>query len=258
MMEREVIRVENLSVSYRDVKAVDGVSFRVKEGTLTAIIGPNGSGKTSTVECIEGLRKKESGSVSVWGLNPVKDREAVYRKMGVQLQEASYPPKIRVEELCRLFASFYENPADWGLLLRQLDLEGCRRQYVDKLSGGQRQKLSILIALMGRPKVMILDELTTGLDPEIRQNIRRSFRKIKESGVSMILVSHYLDEVEELADQIVFLQKGKERFCGTKEEFRAYAKREIPEGEYPAQDTLENLYLKLCPKEEGITMEGIL
>ena len=135
--------------------------------------------------------------------------------MGVQLQETDYPSKIKIEELCRLFASFYDRPADWNLLLAQLGLDDKRKSPLHKLSGGEKQRLSILLSLMGRPKLLILDELTTGLDPEVRQNMWMSFESIRKSGVAILMVSHYLDEVEILADKILYLEKGRQQFFGT-------------------------------------------
>lgn len=247
-MEWEVVKVEGLSLSYKKVQAVKDVSFSVKEGEILAVIGQNGSGKTSTVECIEGLRKPDRGLLRVFGKDPWQHRSEVYKKMGVQLQETEYPFKIRVEEQCRLFASFYEHPADWKLLLSQLNLEHRRKHPVCKLSGGEKQRLSILLALMGRPKLLVLDELTTGLDPEARQNMWLSFRSIQKSGVAIIMVSHYLDEVDALADSILYLEKGEQRFFGSKQGFREYAKGKIQEKEWKEDDTLEQLYLQIAPK----------
>ena len=169
-----------------------------------------------------------------------------------------YPSKIRVEEQCRLFASFYERPADWDLLLTQLGLDKKRKQPIHKLSGGEKQRLSILLSLMGRPKLLVLDELTTGLDPEVRQNMWISFENIRKNGVAIIMVSHYLDEVEALADKILYLEKGKQQFFGTQQGFREYVKSLIPQNEWKDNYSLEKLYLMIAPKTTGLTMEGIL
>ena len=177
--------------------------------------------------------------------------------MGVQLQETEYPSKIRVEEQCRLFASFYEKPADWNLLLSQLNLDSKRKSPVSKLSGGEKQRLSILLSLIGRPKLLVLDELTTGLDPEVRQNMWSSFKDIKENGITIIMVSHYLDEVEVLADKMLYLEKGKQLFFGSQQEFRAYAESIIPKSDWNADASLEKLYLQIAPKTKGLTMGGI-
>jgi len=257
-MSQGIVQVENLNLAYKGLRAVQNVSFQIKSGEILAIIGQNGSGKTSTVECIEGLRKPDSGLVQVFGKDPWLHRSEIYKEMGVQLQEVEYPSKIRVEEQCRLFASFYERPADWDLLLTQLGLDKKRKQPIHKLSGGEKQRLSILLSLMGRPKLLVLDELTTGLDPEVRQNMWISFENIRKNGVAIIMVSHYLDEVEALADKILYLEKGKQQFFGTQQGFREYVKSLIPQNEWKDNYSLEKLYLMIAPKTTGLTMEGIL
>lgn len=257
-MSRTIVQVENLNLAYKNLRAVQNVSFSVKSGEILAVIGQNGSGKTSAVECVEGLRKPDSGLIRVFEKDPWLHRSEIYKEMGVQLQEAEYPLKIRVEELCRLFASFYEKPADWNLLLTQMGLDEKRKRPVHKLSGGEKQRLSILLSLMGRPKLLVLDELTTGLDPEVRQNMWMSFENIRESGVAIIMVSHYLDEVEALADKILYLEKGKQQFFGTQQEFREYVKNRIPRDRWEEDLSLEKLYLMIAPKTAGLTMEGIL
>ncbi len=257
-MSQTIVQVENLNLTYKNLHAVQNISFSAKSGEILAIIGQNGSGKTSTVECIEGLRKPDSGLIRVFGKDPWLHRSEVYKEMGVQLQEAEYFSKIRVEEQCRLFAGFYERPADWNLLLTQMGLDEKRKRPLHKLSGGEKQRLSILLSLIGRPKLLVLDELTTGLDPEARQNIWISFENIRKGGVTIIMVSHYLDEVEALADKILYLEKGKQQFFGTKQGFREYAKKRISQDEWRENLSLEKLYLMLAPKTTGLTMEGIL
>ena len=257
-MSQEIVHVENLNLAYKNLHVIQNVSFSVKSGEILAVIGQNGSGKTSTVECIEGLRKPDSGLIRVFGKDPWLHRSKVHKEMGVQLQEAEYPSKIRVEELCGLFASFYERPADWELLLTQLGLEEKRKRLVHKLSGGEKQRLSILLSLMGRPKLLVLDELTTGLDPEVRQNMWMSFENIRKSGVAILMVSHYLDEVEALADKILYLENGKQQFFGTQQGFRDYVKERIPGDEWEENLSLEKLYLMIAPKTKGLTMEGIM
>lgn len=257
-MSQVIVHAKHLYLSYKEVKAVQDVSFTIQSGEVLAVIGSNGSGKTSTIECVEGLRKPDSGSIQVFGKDPLLHRGEIYRKIGIQLQETEYPAKIRVEELCRLYAGFYERPADWKALLSQMNLEEKKKRAVSKLSGGEKQRLSVLLALMGRPKLLILDELTTGLDPEVRQNMWKTFRTIRDNGVAILLVSHYLDEVEALADRMLYLEKGKQQFFGTQEEFRTWAKTRIAPENQQENDTLEKLYLKIVPKTTGITMEGIL
>ncbi len=261
-MSHIIIQVENLCLSYKRVQALKAVSFSVNAGEILAVIGQNGSGKTSAVECIEGLRKPDSGLIRVFGKDPWLHRSELYRKMGVQLQETEYPSKIRVEEQCRLYASFYERPADWNLLLTQLGLNAKRKSPIHSLSGGEKQRLSILLSLIGRPKLLILDELTTGLDPEVRQNMWNSFENIRESGIAILMVSHYLDEVEVLADKILYLEKGRQEFFGTQKGFREYVKSRVPKTQWKnnceKDFSLEKLYLMIAPKTTQLTMEGIL
>ncbi len=257
-MSQIIVQAERLNLSYKNIRAVQDVSFSVKAGEVLAVIGANGSGKTSTIECVEGLRKPDSGTVRVFDKDPWTKRRDVYAKIGIQLQETEYPAKIRVEELCRLYAGFYERPADWEGLLSQMNLEEKRKRTVSKLSGGEKQRLSVLLALMGRPKLLILDELTTGLDPEVRQNMWETFRTIRENGVAILLVSHYLDEVEALADRMLYLEKGRQLFFGSQKEFRAWAEARIAPENRREGCSLEALYLQIVPKTTGITMEGIL
>ena len=257
-MSQTIVQVENLNLAYKHLRAVQNVSFSVKSGEILAVIGQNGSGKTSAIECVEGLRKPDSGLIRVFGKDPWLHRREVYKEMGVQLQEAEYPLKIKVEELCRLFAGFYERPPDWNLLLTQMGLDEKRKRPVHRLSGGEKQRLSILLSLMGRPKLLILDELTTGLDPEVRQNMWISFENIRKGGVAVIMVSHYMDEVEALADKILYLEKGKQQFFGKQHEFREYVKNRVSGDEWEENLSLEKLYLMIAPETTGLTMEGIL
>jgi len=258
IMSQDIVKVENLNLAYKSLRAVQNVSFSVKSGEILAVIGQNGSGKTSTVECVEGLRKPDSGLIQVFGKDPWLYRSEVYMKMGIQLQEAEYFSKIRVAELCELFASFYERPADWNLLLTQMGLDEKRKCFIHKLSGGEKRRLSILLSLMGRPKLLVLDELTTGLDPEVRRNMLISFENIRKGGIAIIMVSHYLDEVEVLADKILYLEKGKQLFFGTQQEFREYVKSRISPDEWEENISLEKLYLMIAPKTAGLMIGGIL
>lgn len=252
-----LICAKELSVRYGEITAVDRVSFDVRAGEIFAVIGPNGSGKTSMVECLEGLRKPTNGSVSVFGKDPLASRREIYERLGVQLQDASYPERTKVEELCAWYASFYKNPADYKKMLEQLDLAEKRKRYVSKLSGGERQRLSILLALLPRPQMLILDELTTGLDPEVCRNIWESLKVIRDLGVGMLLVSHYMDEVEALADRLVFMLQGKAIYTGTLDGFRNYAQKTLPPGQWRPGMSLEELYIAFVPKKGRITMEGI-
>ncbi len=239
-----LVKAEEVIVRYKSLTAVNKVSLTVQAGQILAVIGPNGSGKTSLIECIEGLREPAGGNIAVFGKNPITRRKEIYEKMGVQLQETQYPRKLKVGEVCRQFAGFYEQPADWKMLLRQLGLEEKEKCTIAKLSGGEKQRLSILLALLPKPRLLILDELTTGLDPEARRSIWNSLKVIRDKGIGVVLVSHYMEEVEFLADRVLFLQKGEAMVYGTVEQVREFAAGKIGEA-YQQEWTLEEVYLQL-------------
>ena len=240
------------------MQAVNDVSFEVFAGEIFAVIGPNGSGKTSIMECLEGLRRQTEGTAHVFGFPPHHARNRVYSKMGVQLQNVQYPDKIKVSELCKLFASFYEAPVDWRLLLEQLGLAAKKGKYVCQLSGGEKQRLSILLALLPKPRLLILDELTTGLDPEVRRGLWASLKVIRKNGTGILLVSHYMDEVEMLADRILFMLRGKSIFIGSPEELKLYAKQTLPEHSGSSEMSMEDVYLSLVSPKESIHLEALL
>jgi ABC-2 type transport system ATP-binding protein len=203
-----VIEVTNLVKHYGDRTAVDGVSFSVEEGEIFAILGPNGAGKTTTVESIGGLRTPDSGTISVLGLDPRRDRDELRRVVGVQLQESELPDQIKVWEAIDLYASFYADPRDGEQLLTDLGLADSRKAKFGKLSGGQKQRLSVALALIGNPKIAILDELTTGLDPQARRDTWQLIEDVRDSGVTVILVTHFMEEAERLADRIAVIDEG--------------------------------------------------
>ncbi|WP_199034031.1 ABC transporter ATP-binding protein [Glycomyces salinus] len=204
-----VIEVKDLVKDYGSHRAVDGVSFTVDEGEIFGILGPNGAGKTTTVECVEGLRTPDSGRISVLGLDPGRDGAELKQMLGAQLQESSLPDKMRVEEALDLYSSFYRDPADAKRLIDMLGLGPKRKTQYAKLSGGQRQRLSIALALIGRPKVAVLDELTTGLDPQARRDTWELVEEVRDSGVTVILVTHFMDEAERLCDRLAVIDSGK-------------------------------------------------
>ena len=204
-----VIEVDDLVKEYGSHRAVDGVSFTVEQGEIFGILGPNGAGKTVTVECVEGLRTPDSGRISVLGLDPVRDGRELKQLLGAQLQESSLPDRMRVEEALDLYGSFYRDPADSDRLIDMLGLGAKRKTRFADLSGGQRQRLSIALALVGRPKVAVLDELTTGLDPQSRRDTWELVDQVRESGVTVILVTHFMDEAERLCDRLAVIDAGK-------------------------------------------------
>jgi ABC-2 type transport system ATP-binding protein len=221
--ERLVVTVENLVRRYGSFLAVDDVSFSIREGEIFGIIGPNGAGKTTTVECISGLRAADAGSISVFGLSPQRDRDKIREFVGVQLQESALPPRLRVGEAVELFASFYSSPLDPREVLESLGMVDTQRVAFKKLSGGQRQRLSIALALVGNPRLAILDELTTGLDPEARRETWALIERMREGGVTVILVTHFMDEAETLCDRVALINKGRLRALDTPEAIAAKA-----------------------------------
>lgn len=229
----EVVEVLNLKKYYGEIKAVDGVSFSVIKGEVFGMVGPNGAGKTTTIECIEGLRKPTSGEIKVLGINPYEKREVLYRRISVQLQETRYQDKIKVWEILKLFSSFYEKTIDYEELLEKFDLKNFKNSFVSDLSGGQRQKLSIILALIPDPKIVFLDELTTGLDPKARRDMWKFILDLKKEGKTIFLTTHYMEEAEILCDRVAIIDKGK----------------------ILALDTPENL-IKMSNLDEVITFEG--
>lgn len=210
-----VIRVEGLRKTYGDKVAVADISFEVARGEILGILGPNGAGKTTTVEALAGLRTADAGSVSVLGLDPQRDPAPVREILGVQLQESRLPAKQRVVEALRLYASFYADPRDPEELITLLGLEDKRDTAYENLSGGQKQRLSIALALVGNPQIAILDELTTGLDPQARRETWDLIEAVRDSGVTILLVTHFMDEAERLCDRVIIIDDGRVVAQGT-------------------------------------------
>ena len=210
-----VITVDHLRKTYGSAVAADDVSFSVAEHEIFGIIGPNGAGKTTTVECVSGLRVPDGGAIRVLGLDPRRERAALRECVGVQLQEGALRSKLTVFELVDLFASFYAHPADPGTLLDMLGLTPKRNVYYKRLSGGQKQRLSIALALVGNPKIAVLDELTTGLDPEARRETWDLIEGIRAGGVTILLVTHFMDEAERLCDRVALIDSGRVIACDT-------------------------------------------
>jgi ABC-2 type transport system ATP-binding protein len=204
-----VIEVQDLRKRYGERVAVDGVSFTVEAGEIFGIVGPNGAGKTTTVECVEGLRRPDTGSITVLGLDPRRDGVELRRRLGVQLQESSLPDRMRVGEALDLYASFYARPADPHRLLEDLGIADLRRAPFGRLSGGQKQRLSIALALVGGPEIALLDELTTGLDPNARRDTWALIQHVRQRGVTVVLVTHSMEEAEQLCDRIAVIVAGR-------------------------------------------------
>jgi len=212
------IEVKELCKSYAQVKAIENINISICRGEVLGLLGANGAGKSTAIECILGTKKQDSGTVSILGMNPQKDRKKLFERVGVQFQEANYQDKIRVDELCEVTASLYKNTLDYGVLLEQFGLYEKSKSLVSELSGGQKQRLFIVLALIPDPEVVFLDELTTGLDARARREVWRSLSQLKEKGITILLTSHFMDEVETLCDRIMILKNGKSIFCGSVKE----------------------------------------
>jgi ABC-2 type transport system ATP-binding protein len=204
-----IIEVSGLRKAYGGRPVVDGVSFSVEEGEIFGILGPNGAGKTTTVECVEGLRVPDAGTVRVAGLDPVADHEQVTRILGAQLQESELQEKLTVREALELYSAFYPKPADWRSLVERLGLTDRLTARFGKLSGGQKQRLFIALALIGNPRVVVLDELTTGLDPRARRDTWKLIEDVRDSGVTVLLVTHFMEEAQHLCDRVAVINTGR-------------------------------------------------
>ncbi|MFJ4801989.1 ABC transporter ATP-binding protein [Streptomyces murinus] len=204
-----VIEVTDLRKSYGGRPVVDGVSFAVEEGEIFGILGPNGAGKTTTVECVEGLRVPDGGRIRVAGLDPVADHAKVAQTLGAQLQQSEIQAKLTVREALELYAAFYPRPADWRPLAERLGLTDKLGTRFGKLSGGQQQRLFIALALIGGPRIVVLDELTTGLDPRARRDTWQLIEDVRASGVTVLLVTHFMEEAQRLCDRIAVIDKGR-------------------------------------------------
>ena len=242
MTGEPVVQISDLRKCYAGVVAVDGVSFAVRRGEVFGVLGPNGAGKTTTVECAVGLRRPDAGAVRVLGLDPAADPVDVRRRVGVQLQQAVLPNRMKVKEAMAVFASAYPSPADPSGLLADWGLADRRNTTFAALSGGQKQRLFIALALLGRPDLVVLDELTTGLDPAARRDTWTLLRELRDRGVTVLLVTHAMDEAETLCDRIVVIDRGRVVAQGT------------PDGVRGEHRTLESAYLDLTvPATRGRT-----
>jgi ABC-2 type transport system ATP-binding protein len=203
------IEVEGLTVTYRDVVAVDDLSFRAEAGEVTCVLGPNGAGKTSTIESLEGIRRPALGRLSVIGLDPQRDHRSLVERIGVMLQEGGVHPGVRTLEALRHAAALYAESLDPGQLLERLGLGGRERRTYGQLSGGERRRLALGLALVGRPQVAFLDEPTAGIDPAGRQVIRQVIAELRSEGVTVLMTTHDLDEAERVADRVVIIDRSR-------------------------------------------------
>ncbi len=220
-MTNSILQVENLVKKYDKVEAVRGVSFAVEEGEVFGLLGPNGAGKTTTVEILEGLRTPDGGRVSVCGLDPQRDSQALKREIGAALQATSLPDKIRVMEALRLFASFYKRHRNPEELLKRFGLDEKRNTFYNQLSGGQKQRLALAMALVNDPRVCFLDEPTAGLDPQVRREIYDVIEELRREKKTVLLTTHYIEEAERLCDRVAIVDHGKVIALGTPRELKA-------------------------------------
>ncbi|MFM9697366.1 ABC transporter ATP-binding protein [Streptomyces europaeiscabiei] len=217
MRSDPVLQVRSLVKRYGDKTAVDGLDLAAGAG-VTAVLGPNGAGKTTTIETCEGYRKPDSGSVSVLGLDPVREAAALRPRIGVMLQSGGVYSGARADEMLRHVAGLHAHPLDVDALVERLGLEGCGRTTYRRLSGGQQQRLALAMAVVGRPELVFLDEPTAGLDPQARRATWELVRDLRADGVSVILTTHYMDEAEQLADDVAIIDGGKVVAQGPPEE----------------------------------------
>lgn len=240
------ISVEKLSKSYNHIKAVTDLDISVCSGEAFGLLGANGAGKSTTIECILGTKKPSSGSVSILGMNPQTQRKKLFERVGVQFQEASYQDNITVKELCEVTQSLYTTASRYFDLLREFGIADKLKSRVSELSGGQKQRLFVVLALIPNPEVVFLDELTSGLDAKARRGVWKNLKDLKDKGLTIFLTSHSMDEVEALCDKICILKNGRSVFSGTVEEAVSSS---------PAA-SLEDAYLWYT-EEEGMGHESI-
>lgn len=236
----EAVSVQNLCKSYGGKQVLNNLNLSVKHGTVFGLLGANGAGKSTTIECILGTKKADSGTATLLGRDPKKSRRSLFQKIGVQFQEGDYQQEIKVQELCEETACLYRNPADWQALCAQFGIGDKLKNPVKSLSGGERQRLFIVLALIPDPELVFLDELTTGLDAKARRGVWRTLEKLKDQGLTIFLTSHFMDEVEALCDEICILKKGRPVFYGTVEQ----AKQQC------GCQRFEDAYLMLSDEEE--------
>ena len=239
-MNEPSIRVRNLTKSFGGRRVVDGLSFDVEKGQVFALLGHNGAGKSTTIDLILGLKTPESGTAKLLGMDAARNRKQVFERVGVQLQHTQYQSAITVEEACVEYASLYAAPADFRQLLESFGLNELRKSFVSKLSGGERQKLSVVLALIGNPELVFLDELTTGLDVVARREVWRTLNHLKEQGLTIFLTTHYMEAAEALCDRVCIIKSGKKVAEGTIDEVIAVS----------GQNDLEDAYLFFMGEEE--------
>jgi len=215
------VEVTDLALRYGETVAVDGLTMRVAAGGVTAVLGPNGAGKTSTLETCEGYRRPQAGSVRVLGLDPWRDARRLRPRVGVMLQSGGVYPAVKAREMLRHIAALHAHPLDADVLLDQVGLTAAASTSYRRLSGGQQQRLSLAMAVVGRPELVFLDEPTAGLDPQARHATWDLIRDLRRDGVTVVLSTHFMDEAEQLADQVVVVDRGRVVATGSPRELTA-------------------------------------
>ena len=214
-MNEQCIQVKNLTKSFSGRKVINGLSFEVKKGEVFALLGHNGAGKSTTIDLILGLKCPDEGNATIFGMDAAKHRKKVFEKVGVQLQHTEYQNMMTVEEACIEYASLYKKPSDYKALLHSFGLSDLKKSYINKLSGGEKQKLSVVLALIGNPEIVFLDELTTGLDVAARREVWRTLKHLKEKGLTIFLTTHYMEEAQVLCDRVCLIGSGEKVIEGT-------------------------------------------
>lgn len=244
-----IIKVDKLVKKYGRKKVVNAVSFSVKKGEIFGILGPNGAGKTTTLEMIEALREIDSGTVEIDGIDVSKHPKRIKNIIGIQLQSTAFYDKLNLREQLRMFASLYGESVDPDELLKKVQLTDKAKSYVQQLSGGQKQRFEIATALVNKPKVLFLDEPTTGLDPQARRNLWELIQKIQKSGMTIILTTHYMDEAELLCDRLAIMDNGQILVIDTpKKLVKDLLGRGFKKKQHVEQANLEDVFIDLTGK----------
>lgn len=249
-MTKSILSVSNLQKAYGNKQVVKRISFDVKEGEIFGILGPNGAGKTTTLEMIEALRPIDSGQVLLDGIDVHEKPQKVKHIIGIQLQSSSFYDKMKLTEQLQMFAGFYGETADVKQLLAEVELSDKADSYVENLSGGQKQRFSIAAALVNKPRVLFLDEPTTGLDPQARRHLWDLVERIKHKGITVILTTHYMEEAELLCDRVAVMDNGRIIAMDTpKQLVKNLLAKGFKKDVQVVQATLEDVFIDLTGKE---------
>ncbi len=244
-----IITVDGLTKRYGDQTVVRGVGFSVKKGEIFGILGPNGAGKTTTLEMLEVLRPIDGGTAEIDGIDVAKDPKKIKQIIGIQLQSTTFFDKLTLREQLRMFASLYGATIDADALLEKVQLSDKAKSYVENLSGGQKQRFAIASALVNRPRVLFLDEPTTGLDPQARRNLWELIEQIRDEGITIVLTTHYMDEAELLCDRLAIMDNGEIIVIDTpKHLVQALLKRGFTKKQHVEQANLEDVFIDLTGK----------